>query len=340
MNTLLSTRGSKTPIPSSVQSIIPQSPVLSQSTPNENILDVLAASTARPTFISDDQSREDTIMERLLKNKILVRSRIYSGYTIAYFLAVNLAGDRFLIRLDIPKYKDSFPTIEHLSPDDIHLGTSVHSQTTQIGALECLDYHMCGAAFMCSDSLCIATENDTSTHGDLKEETFVFNGKNIIGGVLGSSAVAYPIVSLSALLDDPDKMNEKISDYTSLLQQRSFVRINNGQTALADAVQKLQKKVNDLQTFAGIVENDMTTKIGEISNEYEQLKSTDPDQLPSDGRERYDMIMRSLAEKKEIQRRALAKLGDVQGLTVTIDNITREIDILMDPTVNEVMQNL
>ncbi len=319
-----------------------------QSPQGDSILDSLARGNMVPQFSALGDlpgEREDTIMERLLQNGYLVKARIYKGSQIGYFLARSREGDCFFIKIDNPKYQQSFPSVEFSGLDDVQLVKSLATiipQDVKMGAIECMEYGICGAAFVCSGSICMTEPNSNSVSvTTVGEENFVFNStRNIPAAMIGNSAMAYPVVYLSSLLSDPKGFEIKLSQLSSDLLKKTYSKIGKQQTELTSAVEKLQKKIEKLVTFAKVVREDLTLDISKVEAAFENIRDIDPTEVSSEERDLYSTILRSLAEKKDLQVKALTRLGDVYSLTETIDSLGKEIDILVNPVVDEVLSNI
>ena len=303
-------------------------------------LDSLRAVSSPPEFISpDSRPREDTVMEKLLRNGYLVKSRIYGPSKIAYFLVKSKLGDCFFVKIDDPRYQDTFPSVEYSGLDDIQMSKStvaVIPQQTRVGASECLEYGICGAAFVCNTSVCVSQPGAEPTL-----DTFVFNSnRNIPSAMLGNSSVGYPIVNLSTLLKSPQEMEGKIEGASKALLREGRVRSLTLQDQLKTSVDQLETKIAELRRFSQVADDGLNEDIEKLETTFSGWSGIDPDQISVEDRDRYDVLVKSLSQKKELRLKTWAKLGDVQNLTKIIDGLTKEIDSVMNPVVDEVLSGL
>ena len=96
----------------------------------------------------------NALVERLMKNGYLVQDVMYEGARPVYFLVRTRLGDRALVELDesvpaspVPTNSVTLERIERTTvPQEIRLGIS-----------RCLAYHICGARYVCNDTVCIST---------------------------------------------------------------------------------------------------------------------------------------------------------------------------------------
>jgi hypothetical protein len=309
---------------------------------SENVLDSLAQINSRPKFESLGEVREDTVMERLLRNGYLVKSRIYSGQKIAYLLARTKVGDCVFIKIDDPKYRDTFPTVEMSGMDDIQTSPSavtIIPQDTKMGAMECLEYEICGAAFICNGAVCMAENpHRVPEIKSYKEQTLIFNSG--AAASLGNSVMAYPIVNLSSLLADPKGMTDRIAVASNKLLNLAGQKVQTGQEALVDSVEALNRKAVEIARFSQLTQAGLNRDIALEMEDYAKWGNVDPTQLSNENYERYDALLRSLAQKKELRAIAMARIGDAQALVKMINAVTQEIDSILNPIVDKVVQSV
>jgi len=306
-----------------------------------SVLDSLAQLNSRPKFVSATGVREDTIMEKLLRDGILIKSRIYSeSGKIAYFLARNRVGDCFVIQIDDPEYQKTFPGVEFSGLDDIQLQSPVISfpQMTTIGLDECLEYEICGTAFTCNGSICIAGRSGSEVTS-LKKETFVFNStKSVLTGMLGNNPMPYPIVRLTILLKNPRVISDKISKIVQIMAKKTFEQLKD--PILLEEASLLKHKAEVIQQFVSTLQKDFNEQINRLEHTFHEMSTIDPEQMTDEGHAFYDKIGQDLLRKKELRSLLMTKLGDVRDLAKTVASINQEIDSLMGPVIEQTIQSL
>jgi len=284
----------------------------------------------------------DEVMERLLRNGYVIDRRIYSGALPSYFIAKTRLGDSVFIRINDPQYRATFPTLPKLSPNDIQMekksSVILVPQEVKLGILQCLNYDVCGAAFVCNDSICI-TERQASNDPErttFTDENFVFrSGNNSFSGArVGRSLVAYPIVNLTDVLNQPRLTEDRIAAASREIIQTAFDRLQTYNQDFRDALIVLQTQGNNLTRLIQEAEEKMNRDIQRLEEAYNKIKDFPPDQLPDDDQAAYYAIQRELKDRKEFRIKFINAIANAMNNSGAVRMISSELRTNVDPILN------
>lgn len=355
-------------IQNTLPSSIPRSPTLPSSLPsarnnladisfpvNENSIPLISARTSpletlvqtnsSPVFTTQHppENRMDEIMEKLLRHGYLIDRRVYVGTVPNYFMAKTRLGDPVFIRINDPQYRATFPVFPNINPNDVQMEkkTSVIlvPQDVKMGILQCLNYDICGAAFICNDSICI-TERKTGTtpkNTTFVDENFVLRSGNIPfnGARVGRSLVAYPIVNLSEILSDPRASEERISLASQEIIKNAFDRLESYNQDFIDSIIILQNQSNNLTQLVREVEQNMDRDIQQLEKAYNKIKDISPDHLSDEDQATYYTIQRELRNLKELQIKFINAIANSMNTSGMIRMISSELRSYIDPILNQ-----
>lgn len=305
-------------------------------------LAALTQTMSPPVFISQAREnvspeiRTDEIMEQLLRKGYIVEHRVYEGTYPSYMIARTRLGDRVFVRIDDQQYRMSFPQ-QLTTTSDIQMekrsSVVLVPQETKMGVLQCLDYNICAAAFVCDNSICITQRRGTENSSNFTEENFVFKsgGTSFTGGKIGSSIVAYPIILLSEILKDPVKTEERISMASNEIAKVSFARLRSYDEDLRDAVKRLTTQSENLAKFATEADKELSRDIKKLSDAYDKIKDIAPDTLSDRDQADYYAIQRALVNKKELRTQILNSIASAYKTSGMTRSISEEFRNNIDP---------
>jgi hypothetical protein len=349
-------------LPSAPIYVIPSQgnfPVTEASIKNQSFvsspLQTLTQSTTPPLFISQgglsvpQEIRTDEVMEKLLQYGYVVENRVYDGDYPSFLIARTRLGDRVFILIDDNSYRVTFPRQLTSSYNDIQIekrpSLVLVPQETKMGVLQCLDYDICAAAFVCNNSVCITRRRNyeqPGKSGEFTEENYVFRSGKIpfSGAKIGSSIVAYPIVSLSEILNNPMTTEEKIDKASNEIAKVAFVRLRSYHENLVDTIKRLKKQSKSLDEFTSEAETSLSRDIHKLSVAYEKIKDISPNTLPDEYQTDYYAIQRALANKKELRSRILNSVSSAYGTSGMVRSISEELNNNVNPVINAYKESI
>ena len=285
------------------------------------------------------------LVEQLLSHGYTIEYRLYEGQVTTHLLAKSRAGDLLLIKLDMSKYKGQFPK---LPESDILMerksAVILVPQQTKLGILECIKHDVCGAAFVCNNSICLTEVGKRGEKGkptSFTEENFVFKSSpNLSGGKIGRQLVAYPIVPLSKILENPNQIEDQISENAKRISDTAFDKLDQAQAELNKAIARLTTYSQNIDQLNKDAKRDLDTEIEEWTRKYKRLQGISPERLPDDSQADYYMILRTLAEKKKAREKYLNGISNAYGITSTIQSIADELKNSVDPVYNMYMGSI
>lgn len=301
-----------------------------------NILGQLAQVTSSPVFaaaVPTEEGKPDEIMEKLLKNGFIIEYRMYENDTISYFIAFTRRGDKFLILIDDEDYKETFPQI---SPEDLQLqqlqGTTLIPQETRMGALQCLIYDICGAAFVCNDNVCVI---ERDLQGEVQQTTFVLQA-HPEAGLLGNAAVALPIMKLSFVLKNPLETEKQVTIVSEELYQTSFNRLSARHQEFKQSVDTLRERVDAIAKFAQSSRTSLKDEIDKLIEALERMMEKSPDSLPDEDQRIYYQILRNLRQRKVLRNKIANTINTAYVAIDRVNAIIKDLDNLFNPVLQEV----
>lgn len=279
------------------------------------------------------EPRNDEMMEKLLRNGYLIEYRLYEGSSITHLVAKTRAGDNVILKIDNSQYRNGFPK---MPSNDIQLerksAVVLVPQETKLGILECLNYDICGAAFICNNSICITEKKGERSEQSFTEENFVFRTQpSISGGKIGRNLVAYPILMLSKVLENPLQAEDQIAEQSKMISDLAFDRLDTYQKDLQNAISLLEKRSKNLETLNSMVRTDLDKEIEKLNEMYQKIRGVAPDTLPEDLQTDYYLKLRTLAEKKKLREKYLNGIASSYSITDTVQAIADDLLGYVDP---------
>ena len=317
----------QTGLPTSIEPVmLPVSQTLFQSSP----LDAMARSNARPSVGSTTGVSElyNEIMDSLLRGGYLIQYRLSEGPRLLYLLGRSRAGDRLLIKVD--------PGTElgraHVPEIQMERRSTLRAapQELRVGALQCLNYDICGAAFVCNGNLCLA-ERPPQLDAAIDEVDFSLRSPLGDEAALGKSAMAYPVVRLSELLSDPRGYEERVRVASEELALLGYQSLERSREEFLAQLEEVRGKILATATMTSDIRKDLDDQIEGLSEIYERIKDIHPSDLPDDQQAQYYLIMKSLADKKELRRRFINTLSNAYASVALLRGASSDIHSQVDP---------
>ena len=261
-------------------------------------------------------------MEKLLKHGYIVYNRICINGKICYLLSQTKRGDWFLIKVDLPELAE----IEIQLEDDLNLNPDIFTNLPQASCYKC---SLNGSAFVCNELMCITTPKS--------EQTFILEKSRMLTKLTNFNN--YPIMLLSAILSNPKQVENLIFETNKNLEKTTFELLHKEQANLQKSVQELDTKVKALGNYISFLEKNIQGDINKVEDAYDKFKDVDLEKLTPEGKELYNTIVTSLTEKKDILNQGIEKIAEAQTLSKSIQNITEEIDTIVDPSLEQAIKS-
>lgn len=301
-----------------------------------------------PVSFNKNSVRYDQIMDTLLNAGYTIEYRLYDGQTLTHLLARTVLGDRVVIKVVSPQYRATFPKLHSQSADiemEHRSSTILIPQNIKMGALRCLNDDICGAAFICNGNVC-TTERPSQNNKyeivkrsepqDFVEHQFVFKRpesiESDVGTVanLGKSIVAYPIVELSNLLQNPQVYIDRIANINLDIAENTFKLLDQDNHKLLGEIQKVENDISALGNMLNDVINQLNGEIASLTQTYQKLN---PNQLPD--QTEYYLVLKTLSQKKDIRRRLLNAVSNSYDSTQPIKSIPQYFREYVNPVLAE-----
>jgi hypothetical protein len=275
---------------------------------NNGILNSLSRTTNPPAFVSASnisnnslEIRNDPIMEHLLRKGYVIENRIYDKYSPSYFMARTRLGDRVFILIDDIEYRKTFSQ----DPNDLQIegrsSLTVVPQETKMGVLQCLEYGICGAAFICNDNICINQRNTSDRINNFSEQTYILMNKNKSFDTMkfNNTLVGYPIILLSEIMNNPVRSEHNISKASSTIAKTSFTQLQNHKKNYDEMLKKLMEQSSDLDKVIEETKTKLNDDIEKLSKAYDEIKDIPPSTLSDVDQNSYYAIQKSLFDLKD-----------------------------------------
>lgn len=273
----------------------------------------------------------NNLLEKLLANGYLVQYRLYDGQSLLYLMTLTRAGDTFLIRVDLPQERTGLGRVPEVQIERRPVLTVV-PQEIKVGALQCLNYDICGAAFVCDGNLCLAERPNGGLEEQVQlvEEQFAL--KSPIDGVrLGRSIVAYPVVQLSDLLADPKGYEDRLADASHAMANLGYEVLSQDTRSFLQALDQVRDNVIELATFSKNLSTDLDQDIEKLTEVYSDIRNLHPGDLPDDQQARYYLLLKTLADKKTQRRQLIDAVANAHQAANLVRSVPAEIHAQIDP---------
>lgn len=268
----------------------------------------------------------DDLLEQLISHGYLVQYRLYEGSDLSYLMTRSRAGDVFLIQLEQPRASLSrLPEIRMQRRRDL----TVVPQEIKVGALQCLNYDICGAAFVCDGNLCLAERPPQDPTG-LVETDFALESP-LEGIRLGRSVVAYPVVQLSDLLAQPQEYEGRLAQAADAMANLGMEVLNQDTRSFLQALDEVRAQVIEMATTAQDLQSQLDREIDRLTQFYLEIRHLHPGDLPDDEQARYYLLLKSLADRKARRRQLIDAMANAQLAADLVRAVPKEIQSQLEP---------
>jgi len=227
--------------------------------------------------VVQDSSVEQTLAKSgyLPVDKILTKDE-NDNLMCQYIKAIDPTGRTTFVDLDCEGYVA-------VDPEDMKMVTaskaSVLPYSVKMGTYECASSDVCGVAFECDNEICTLKRNEQSLNPS--EAVFTTDHKlegegHKEHGMLSTQPVAYPIVSMSDIKENPDKVACSIRDSHNRMRNVAFNQASRDTSMLVEATNGLN---NEARRFAMSQKNNsekLKTTIDQLETVHETMKRRPP----------------------------------------------------------------
>lgn len=318
----------------------PVSQTITNRTPGP--LKTMALSNAPPSSVGPELPRQgevyNNLLERLLAEGYLVQYRLYDGQVLLYFMALTRAGDPFLIRVDLPQARSGLGRVPEVQMERRPV-LSVVPQEIKVGALQCLNYDICGAAFVCDGNLCLAERPNDGLGQQVQvvEEQFALKSP-ISGARLGRSIVAYPVVQLSDLLSDLKGYEVRIAEASRIMADLGYEILSQDTHSFLQALDEVRIELLAADDLSKNLRTDLDQEIEKLTQIYSELRDLHPSDLPDEQQARYYLLLKTLADKKRMRRDFIDAAANAQRASNLVRSVPAEIHSQIDPVLESYQQ--
>jgi hypothetical protein len=315
-------------------------PVLSESTVSSS--DKTSPLRSERVFKTPDQLKEEvnailssassssvkSVEEMLLNHDYVVTDRILttnpSGELESHYLkARNSRGQTVYIDLD----QDGFVRIQ---PNDVTLIKSekaaIIPHSVKLGMLKCAGTNVCGIAFECSNGLCTLIHKKDDME-PVETNLIMVEDKNNTAIIESGQPVAYPVVRLSELLENPKTVMAYVDTATNSLLTISLKICKENINSIEKSLYDTNKKYQNLKAT-------LNKNISSLANVIVQLETMRAgyDRRPpqsNEEKERFHILSYNLQLRYELVHDLTRKCGllgeykdTLENLNVNFDNMT------------------
>lgn len=288
-------------------------------------------------------TRFDEVLQKLLEYGFIIDYRMYDNGKLTHLLATTKQGDRVLIQVDNLSYQSTFPSMFNSSDVQMRSLPNVTfvPQETKIGALECLNYDVCGVAFVCEGNICMTQKKNGTKEMTYSEKNYTFQSSSEIGaGVIGHALVAYPIISLSTVLANPQKAEDQIASVAGEIHEISLKKLYKQHERLEEALNKLKEQITSEGQFIRSADFALDSDIDKLTQIYHSLKEINPDEMSDSQQEAYYVVLRNLKEKKALRSRLINMTSTAHAITNSIQSLSKEFEQLVNPLMQKHSESL
>lgn len=286
--------------------------------------------------------RFDDIMEKLLHHGYLVEARVYVGSMVKFLIACTRRGDKVILKLDNELYRMTFPKSEGESDFQIEQrdgGVVIVPQETKVGVLKCLNYDICGAAFVCDENFCVTEKHHEAEAVSFSDEMFVFRkAPEFKYSRLGGKSVAYPVVKLKSVLADPCGLEEKIGAVSAQIHCQAFDRLQVKYENTRDMIKYLLQQLECMNNMVNLADTELDRDIAKLTKVYCDYGQIPMCELCDQDKCIYQTVMKELKHKKMLRNKVINCVSHTYCSLKTVGDISDTIKTSCDPLVQELVE--
>lgn len=193
-----------------------------------------------------------------------------------YIKAIDPTGRTAFVDLDCEGYVS-------VGPEDMAVTTaskaSVLPYSVKMGTYECASSDVCGVAFECDNEICTLKRNEKSLNPS--EDVFSTEHKQSgeghkEHGMLSNHPVAYPIVSMSDIKENPDRVACSIRDSHNRMRNVEFNQASRDSSMLVEATNALNNEARRFAISQKSNADKLKTTIDQLETVHETMKRRPP----------------------------------------------------------------
>jgi len=198
-----------------------------------------------------DFKGEKNIVESMLKigfsaERCILIKKADGSLSCPYILSRTSRGHRALVSMDLNGhniYKRENDMMMERSKTAIDIPYSLRANQLSNAIPDTI-----GISFFCKDGVCI--QHKEQGHDSIKEETLrFFNEENSKEVRIGDEMIAYPVIRVSQVFEDPERVSEIVSNVSFRIYRDSYISgFGDFETAQA-TLRDLQESMNTLKNL-------------------------------------------------------------------------------------------
>jgi len=225
---------------------------------------------------------DSTVEKTLVKSGYLPVDKVLTkddngNLMCQYIKAVDATGRTTYVDLDCEGYVA-------VDPEDVAMTSatkaSVVPYSARIGTYECASSDVCGVAFECDNEICTVKRSD----GSMTPSETVFTTSSVSQkfpghkehGMLSNHPISYPIVSLSDIKENPERVACSVRDSHNRMRNAAFGQVNRDTTNLLESSNGLNNEVRRFDAKQKSVASKLTSTIEQLETAHEALKRKPP----------------------------------------------------------------
>ena len=249
-----------------------------------------------------------------------------------YIKSVDATGRTSFVDLDCEGYVS-------VDPKDMTMvngsnNASVVPYSVKMGTYECASSDVCGVAFECDNEICTLKRADDSL---VPSETVFTQSATEVGhkkhGILDNHPISYPIVSLSDIKSDPERVACSIKDAHDRMRNASFGQVSQETSGLVGATKSLNNEISRFNANQKAISASLTNTISQLEKIHNQYKKSPPvsdherSKLRSvhyNLRKRHDMVVDHLKLSESVNSR-VDRIRELSGEVKALNDYTEKL---------------
>ena len=290
-----------------------------------------------------DKSVEQMLTESgyLPVDKILTKDE-NGNLMCQYIKSVDATGRTSFVDLDCEGYVS-------VDPKDMTMvngsnNASVVPYSVKMGTYECASSDVCGVAFECDNEICTLKRADDSL---TPSETVFTQSATEAGhkkhGMLDNHPISYPIVSLSDIKANPERVACSIKDAHDRMRNASFGQVSQDTSGLVSATKSLNNEISRFNTNQKAISASLTNTIAQLEKIHAQYKKSPPSSdhersklrsVHYNLRKRHDMVVDHLKLSESVNSR-VDRIRELSGEVKALNDYTEKLFAGLDGVYSE-----
>ena len=260
-----------------------------------------------------------------------------------YIKSVDATGRTSFVDLDCEGYVS-------VDPKDMTMvnsgsnNASVVPYSVKMGTYECASSDVCGVAFECDNEICTLKRADDSL---VPSETVFTQSATDAGhkkhGMLDNHPISYPIVSLSDIKANPERVACSIKDAHDRMRNASFGQVSQDTSGLVNATKSLNNEISRFNANQKAISASLTNTIAQLEKIHAQYKRSPPTSdheraklrsVHYNLRKRHDMVVDHLKLSESVNSR-VDRIRELSGEVKALNDYTEKLFAGLDGVYSE-----